>query len=118
MVEWASMATTAPAEFSLQRAHTSDQTGPVRWVWSHARRHGWIIAMMIGGAVGNAALASVVPVLTGAAFNAMLQPAPDTSVLVSLALTIAISQLVRGVLQLGRNFGAELLAQKMERDVR
>jgi ATP-binding cassette, subfamily B, bacterial len=112
------MATTAPAEFSMQRAHTSDQTSPVRWVWSHARRHGWIIAMMVGGAVGNAALASVVPVLTGDAFNAMLKPTPDTSVLVSLALTIAISQLIRGVLQLGRNFGAELLAQKIERDVR
>ncbi len=112
------MATTAPAEFSMQRAHVSDQTGPVRWVWSHARRYGWIIAMMIGGAVGNAALASVVPVLTGDAFNAMLKPTPDTSVLVSLALTIAASQLIRGVLQLGRNFGAELLAQKIERDVR
>ena len=112
------MATTAPAEFSMQRAHISDQTSPVRWVWSHARRHGWIIVMMVGGAVGNAALASVVPVLTGEAFNAMLKPTPDTSVLVSLALTIAISQLVRGVLQLGRNFGAELLAQKIERDVR
>ncbi len=74
--------------------------------------------MMVGGAVGNAVLASVVPVLTGDAFNAMLKPTPDTSVLIPLALTIAASQLVRGVLQLGRNFGAELLAQKVERDVR
>ena len=74
--------------------------------------------MMIAGAVGNAALASVVPILTGDAFNAMLKPVPDTSVLVSLALTIAISQLIRGVLQLGRSFGAELLAQNIERDIR
>ena len=102
----------------MQRAHTSDRTTPVRWIWSHARRYGWIIAMMVGGAIGNAALASVVPVLTGNAFNAMLQPVPDTSVLLSLAVTIIVSQLIRGVLQLGRNFGAELLAQKIERDVR
>jgi len=74
--------------------------------------------MMVAGAVGNAALASVVPVLTGDAFNAMLKPVPDTSVLVSLALTIAGSQLLRGVLQLGRSFGAELLAQNIERDIR
>lgn len=74
--------------------------------------------MMIVGAIGNAALAAVVPVLTGDAFNAMLQPVPDTSVLVPLALIIGISQVIRGVLQLGRNFGAELLAQKMERAVR
>ncbi len=112
------MAMTTPAEFSMQRAHASDQTSPVRWVWSHARHYGWIIAMMIAGAVGNAGLAALVPVLTGDAFNAMLKPVPDTSVLVALALTIAVSQLIRGVLQLGRNFGAELLAQKIERDVR
>jgi len=90
----------------------------VRWIWSHARRHGWIIVMMIIGAIGNAALAAVVPVLTGDAFNAMLKPLPDTSVLLPLALTIGISQIIRGVLQLGRNFGAELLAQRLERQVR
>ena len=74
--------------------------------------------MMVAGAVGNAALAAVVPVLTGNAFNAMLKPVPDTSVLLPLALTIGISQVIRGALQLGRNFGAELMAQRMERQVR
>jgi ATP-binding cassette, subfamily B, bacterial len=102
----------------MHRPHTYDRTSPVRWIWSHARRHGWIIFMMIVGAVGNAGLAAVVPVLTGNAFNAMLAPQPDTSVLLPLALTLGISQVVRGVLQLGRNFGAELLAQKMEMQVR
>jgi ATP-binding cassette subfamily B protein len=33
-------------------------------------------------------------------------------------LIISVTQIIRGVLQLGRNFGAELLAQKMERSVR
>jgi ATP-binding cassette, subfamily B, bacterial len=110
--------TTTQLEFSMQRLHDSDRTSPVRWIWSHARRHGWIILMMIVGAVGNAGLAAVVPVLTGNAFNAMLAPQPDTSVLLPLALIIGISQVIRGVLQLGRNFGAELLAQKLERQVR
>jgi len=110
--------TSTPAEFSLQRTHTADRSSPARWVWSHASRHGWIIFMMVVGAAGNASLAAVVPVLTGDAFNAMLKPTPDTSVLLPLALTIGISQIIRGVLQLGRNFGAELLAQHMERQVR
>lgn len=74
--------------------------------------------MMVIGAVGNAGLAAVVPVLTGDAFNAMLKPVPDTSVLIPLALIIGVSQIIRGALQLGRNFGAELLAQKLERSVR
>jgi ATP-binding cassette subfamily B protein len=110
--------TSTPAEFSLQRTHTADRSSPARWVWSHASRHGWIIFMMVVGAAGNASLAAVVPVLTGDAFNAMLKPTPDTSVLLPLALTIGISQIIRGVLQLWRNFGAELLAQHMERQVR
>ena len=102
----------------MLRRHTYDRSHPVRWIWSHARRHGWIILMMVIGAAGNAGLAAVVPVLTGDAFNAMLKPNPDTSVLIPLALIIGVSQIVRGILQLGRNFGAELLAQKLERQVR
>jgi ATP-binding cassette subfamily B protein len=112
------MAVTTPAEFSMQRKYLADRTDPVRWVWSHARRHWWIMIMMVVGAVGNAGLAAVVPVLTGDAFNAMLKPVPDTSVLVPLALIIGVSQVIRGALQLGRNFGAELLAQKLERSIR
>ncbi len=118
VVESISMSVIAPLEFSMQRANTTDRTSAVRWIWSHVRPNWWIMVIMVAGAVGNAALAAVVPVLTGDAFNAMLQPVPDTSVLLPLALTIAISQVIRGVLQLGRNFGAELLAQKLERSVR
>ena len=118
VVESLSMAVTTPAEFSLQRKYLADRTDPVHWVWSHARRHWWIMIIMVIGAVGNAGLAAVVPVLTGDAFNAMLEPVPDTSVLIPLALIIGISQVIRGALQLGRNFGAELLAQKLERSVR
>ncbi|GAB4545711.1 MAG: ABC transporter ATP-binding protein [Anaerolineales bacterium] len=107
-----------PAEFSLHRKHAYNRQTPFKWILSHVRPYGWIVAMMILGAIGNAALAAYVPALTGDAFDAMTQPSPNTSVLLPLALTIGISQIIRGVLQLGRNFGAELLAQHMERDIR
>jgi len=107
-----------PAEFTLSSPFHSDRSGPVRWIWSHAWRYWPIIVMLIIGAIGNAALAAVVPVLTGQAFNAMLATHPDTRLLLPLALTIGGTQIIRGVLQLGRNFGAELLAQKLERDIR
>ncbi len=107
-----------PAEFTLERKHTFNRTSPVRWILSHTRIYWGIILMIFVGAIGNAVLAVVVPVLTGDAFNAMLKTPPDTSVLLPLAITIAVSQVIRGVLQLGRNFGAELMAQKMERDIR
>jgi ATP-binding cassette subfamily B protein len=109
---------TLPAEFTLHRKNIYDHTSPIRWIFSHAKPYWWIMIMMVVGAIGNAALAAYVPVLTGDAFNAMIKPNPDTSVLLPLALTIGISQIIRGVLQLGRNFGAELMAQHMERDIR
>jgi ATP-binding cassette subfamily B protein len=90
----------------------------MRWIWSHTRKYGWIVVMLVLGAVGNAALAGIVPLLTRSAFDAMLQPVPDTSVLLPLALILGLSQVIRGILQLGRNFGAELLAQREERDIR
>src|SRR6266540_5381274 len=106
------------AEFTLKRKYSYDRRGAISWIWSHAARYWRIIIMIIVGAIGNAALAAFVPKWIGDAFNAMLLPKPDTSVLLPLALTIGISQIIRGVLQLGRNFGAELLAQKLERSVR
>ncbi len=107
-----------PAEFTLNRKNTYNHTSAVKWIVSHARPYGWIMVMLVAGAVGNAALAAYVPVLTGNAFNAMVKIPPDTSVLIPLAIIIGISQIIRGVLQLGRNFGAELLAQYLERDIR
>ncbi len=107
-----------PAEFTLHRKNKYDLSSPVRWILSHVQPYWWIVIMIFVGAIGNAVLAVVVPVLTGDAFNAMLQPQPDTSVLLPLAIIIGVSQIIRGVLQLGRNFGAELIAQKIERDIR
>jgi ATP-binding cassette subfamily B protein len=74
--------------------------------------------MLLVGAVGNAALAAVVPLVIGQAFNLVLSGRADAAGLARLAIIIMVSQLLRGVLQLGRNFGAELLGQRLERDIR
>jgi ATP-binding cassette, subfamily B, bacterial len=73
---------------------------------------------MLLGAFGNAGLAAVVPVLIGEAFNAVLAAPPDLTAVGMFALWIAGTQLLRGLLQFGRNFGAELIAQRVERDIR
>jgi ATP-binding cassette subfamily B protein len=106
------------AEFTLTRHYTTDRRNPVRWVISYCLRYWWLVLIMFIGAVGNAALAAYIPVLTGDAFNAMLNVPPETKVLLPLALLMGGSQIIRGILQLGRNFGAEFLAQRVERDVR
>jgi ATP-binding cassette subfamily B protein len=109
---------TAPAEFTMIRKPTIRTRGPVRWIWSHARTYWRILIIMFIGAVGNAALAALVPVLVGNAFNSMLAVGALASGLIPLALILGSSQIVRGALQFGRNFGAELVAQRMERDIR
>jgi len=108
----------AVAEFTLPRAPASDRRSPRRWIASHVARHAWIVVMLLVGAVGNAALAAVVPLVIGQAFNLVLGGQADAAGLARLALIILVSQLVRGLLQLGRNFGAELLGQRLERDIR
>lgn len=108
----------ANAEFSMARKYRADRSGPVRWIFSHAIRKWPYWILILGGAFGNAALAAVAPILIGDAFNAILQNPPDTSILPRTAILIALSQLVRGIMQFGRNFGSELLAQGMEREVR
>ena len=108
----------SPAEFTLIRGAPSDRRSPVRWILAHTKRYWWLVLIMFVGAIGNAALAAIVPVLTGDAFNAMLNVPPETKVLLPLALIMGGSQILRGILQLGRNFGAELIAQRIERDVR
>jgi ATP-binding cassette subfamily B protein len=56
--------------------------------------------------------------LIGEAFNAISQPQPDYAVLIRAAVLIVISQLLRSVLQLGRNFSSEIIGQRLERDLR
>ncbi|MCJ7723729.1 MAG: ABC transporter ATP-binding protein/permease [Anaerolineales bacterium] len=108
----------SPAEFTLQRKHAANRSTPSRWTISHALQHWWILIMIFIGAVGNAALAAVVPMMTGQAFNDMLATPPRMALLLPLSLTMGGSQILRGILQMGRNFGSELMAQKIERDIR
>jgi ATP-binding cassette subfamily B protein len=106
------------AEFSLPQKYNTVRRGPVRWLVSHTARYWHVVLMVLLGAFGNAALAAVVPVLVGQAFDAILAAPPQTQFLGFAAIWIIISQVVRSVLQLGRNFGAEILAQRLERDIR
>ncbi len=105
-------------EFTPPRTYRVSHRSAERWVLTHALRHGYLFVFLFLGALGNAALAAAVPVLIGQAFNAVVASPPQVSALGRIALLLIGSQLLRGVLQFGRNFGAELLAQRIERDVR
>jgi len=109
---------TTQSEFTVTHPWISDQRTPMRWIGAHIRRNGWIIAGSIVGAAGNAGLASVVPLLSGYAFDAILQETPNRRILLYYCIVIVVSQFVRALLQLARNFGAEVLGQRLERDTR
>jgi len=108
----------AAIEFAIERTFESDRRTPFRWVMSHVLTNKPYILTMLTGAFGNAALAAVIPVMIGIAFNAALEQPADVRTIGLAALAILGSQLVRSVLQFGRNFSSEVLGQRLERDTR
>jgi ATP-binding cassette, subfamily B, bacterial len=104
-------------EFSATIGFTTDRSSTVRWLLSHVRRQTLLIILMFIGAFGNAALAAAVPVLLGIAFNA-LQESRDMDTIAWAAVAIVVTQIVRAILQLGRNFSSEVIGQRLERDTR
>lgn len=108
----------AKSEFAVLQPWTTNRRGPKSWVFSHVRHNWRVIAIILAGATGNAALASAIPIFTGAAFDAITGATPDLSALLTACLLLVASQTVRTALQLGRNFGSETLGQRLERDAR
>jgi len=106
------------AEFTLPDKYRSNRNGPIPWILSHVRRSWIFVVLLFIGAFGNASLAALIPVYIGRAFNSIVASPPDTSALLPIALAIVGSQALRSILQLGRNFGAEVIGQRLERDIR
>ena len=106
------------SEFFVTHAWTSDQRGPIRWIYSHAIRHKLVIFCMLVGAFSNAALAAALVIFIGQGFDAIVQETPDFNGLFWACFWLVVSQIVRSVLQFGRNYGSEILGQRVERDAR
>src|SRR6185436_14281340 len=105
------------SEFIAHASLKTNHSSPARFIISHILRHPVVGIMMIIGAFSNAALAAAVPYFIGQAFNAIIAGSGSDAV-VPMVLAVIASQLLRGVLQLGRNFSSEIFAQRIERDVR
>ena len=110
--------TTVASEFSIKTKKITNRRGPIRWIISHASTYWYLILMMVLGAIGNAGLSSVVPVYLGIAFTQIVDGLATSQSILQIALIIIISQVIRSFLQFGRNFGAELVGQNLERDIR
>ena len=106
------------SEFSVRREWQSDRRSPARWVLSHIWRYKVYLLGILVGSLGNAGGGAVMPLLVGQAFNAVTARPPDLSSLGGTVLLIIASQIVRAILQLGRNFSSEIIGQRIERDAR
>ena len=106
------------SEFAVSLPWSTDTSGPLRWVFSHVRRNWLLVLLMLVGAIGNAALAAAIPIFTGQAFDAVTGANPNLQVLLTATVLLIVSQAIRSGLQLARNFGSEVLGQRVERDAR
>ena len=106
------------AEFVLPQAKQRSRVSVNQWILAHTVDHVWIVLMALVGAFGNAALAAAVPVLLGQAFDLVIADLDVAQGLARIAILIVVTQSIRSVLQLGRNFGADVLGQRLERDIR
>lgn len=106
------------SEFAVSQDWQSDRRGPARWILSHTFRHKLMILGLFVGALGNAITASIMPIFIGRALDAVMESPPDLHGLTIASIVVAASQLIRSVLQLGRNWSGETLGQRLERDIR
>ena len=106
------------SEYAVQSLPDYERSSTNRWLLSHFSQHKLLFLVLFFGALGNAALAAVIPILTGQAFNAVLQTPPQTEGLVVAAVGIIVSQAVRSVLQFGRNFASAVIGERSEREMR
>ncbi|MFI7635001.1 ABC transporter ATP-binding protein [Nonomuraea sp. NPDC049400] len=110
--------TTSSSEFSVSGPRYN-RRGPVRWLWSHVRRHPLHLAGFLGGSLVMVVLNAMVPQFTGDAFDAVLgkrgQPL-DALGLIALALLAIV--LARGLFDLVARLSSEVLAKRLERDAR
>ncbi|MEV0231023.1 ABC transporter ATP-binding protein [Nonomuraea sp. NPDC050786] len=110
--------TTSQSEFSVSGPR-HDRRGPVRWLWSHLRRHPLHLIGFLGGSLVMVVLNALVPQFTGDAFDAVLgkrgEPL-DALGLIALALLAIV--LARGLFDLVARLSSEVLAKRLERDAR
>ncbi|HEX6235062.1 MAG TPA: ABC transporter ATP-binding protein [Jiangellaceae bacterium] len=113
------LATAQTSEFATAEALPTDRRGPVRWLWSQLRRQRVFLTAFLGGSLLAVVLNSMVPTLTGAAFDAVLSSNGDRAgalAVVSLALLAVV--FLRGVFDLLARLSSELLSKRLERDAR
>src|SRR5712691_1913407 len=103
-------------EFTITNEYQYNHSSPVRWIVSHVLRYKRYIASFMLASIVTNILYAFVPLLTGMAFNAVLQGAG--SQLVRFAILILAVVLVGGVIDLTARLSSEILGKRLATDAR
>ena len=103
-------------EFTIVNEYQYNHNSPVRWIVSHVLRYKRYIASFMLASIVTNILYAFVPLLTGMAFNAVLQGAG--SQLVKIAVLILGVVLIGGVIDLTARLSAEILGKRLATDAR
>jgi ATP-binding cassette subfamily B protein len=105
-------------EFTLANERQYDRSSPLRWIISHILRYWYLpLAMIVTTLIYNWVM-SYGSLLVGRAFSWITEDQPVLRTLGTIALTLAGIRAAGGVLNLGRVWSLEWLAQLLERDCR
>ncbi|MCO5220027.1 MAG: ABC transporter ATP-binding protein/permease [Thermomicrobiales bacterium] len=105
-------------EFSVEGQQLSNRRSAGRWIRWHLTRYKLLLFAAVGGMITQNILGSVLPILVGAAFTAVLETPPDGGRLTTIAIVVLVTIVVRGLLDLGASLANETIAQRFSRDAR
>ncbi|HEY6286220.1 MAG TPA: ABC transporter ATP-binding protein [Ktedonobacteraceae bacterium] len=105
-------------EFTVAGEYHYNRSSPVRWITSHLLRYKHLILSFMLTVILTNILYSVIPVLTGVAFNVVLQGESAHNSLIGISLALLAVILVGGGLDLCARFFPELLGKRFARDAR
>jgi ATP-binding cassette, subfamily B, bacterial len=105
-------------EFRPATEYAYNHSGTARWILSHALRYPQFPLAMVLAAIFNNVFYSWVQMGIGQAFDVITTPGWTVGALLAVALTIGGWAVGQGLTGLVRNYAAEFLAQRVERDTR
>jgi ATP-binding cassette subfamily B protein len=105
-------------EFTVVDEYHYNRSSPARWIASHLLRHKrWLFGFMLLSIAANA-LYAVIAILTGAAFNVVLQRGNVVPQLILISLGLLAIVLVEGSADLGARLTSEVIGSRFLRDAR
>lgn len=105
-------------EFTVANAHQYNHRGSIRWIISHLLRYKrFMLSFSLSSIITNSFYATV-PILTGEAFNIVIQKRATASQLVSIVLLVLAVVLIGGVFDLTARLSSEMLGKHLATDSR